>query len=432
MQARNWKPAILVALATLLLLGGIFAPPSRAQDIGNVGFRTVNQKIFFGQTTAITSPNSSTFPCTPTNGNPCVIPNLGQNVHVVTYQILTPCNTGFFMDLRLEATQDGITWFPISNDATDQNSGNIQGATSLGLTATGLYSGYRLNLVSISCDSGQSTGITATYNGTFSSTPTATDVFYQASPYRKLLVQNFPTTGSFTTSTVAANMGSTAGEIFVQCSTVASGASQACPATTVTVTSYVAFGSSVGGGGGGNPITSTLTYTVPSTNGAVVQLQSFPASSITFLFSSVGSAGVNLSAYYLPNPAPPSASVADPCASPGAVKQSAFANITTSTTTSIIAPLNQTLIFVCQIVAQLNSTSSSTILFEIGSGASCGTGTTVKTATYQNSTIASEMVTLGGGSASVFATPFSAYGVCAVTTAGTGPGIGVTISYVQQ
>ncbi len=424
------KPFLFSCVLSLLAL---CCPASlQAQDIGNVGFRTIVQKVFQGQSTAVATPANSSYPCLPTNGNPCTIPNFGQNVHAVAYQILTPCNTGFFMDLRIEATQDGITWFPISPDATDQNSGNIQGATSLGLSATGLYAGLRLNLVSISCDSGQSTGITATYTGTFSSNPPQADVFYQSSPVRKLLVQNLPTTGGFTTATVPALNGSTAGMVFVQCSTVASGASQGCPATTVQVNSYVAFGSSVGGGGGGNPNTSSLTYTVPSTNGAIIQLQSFPASSITFLFSTAGSAGVNLSAYYFPNLSPPSSSVADPCASPGAVKQSAFANITTATTTTIVPILNQTLIFVCQIVAQLNSTTASTILFEYGTGASCSTGTVVKTATYTNSTLVSAPVILGGGSASVFATPFSANGVCAVTTVGTSPTIPVTITYVQQ
>jgi hypothetical protein len=422
------KKLLLFSL-TMLLLGGILAPPARGQDIGNVGFRTVNQKIFVNQTTATTSPASSAFPCTPTNGSPCVIPNLGQNIHSVTYQIQTPCATGFFMDLRLEATQDGITWFPISNDATDQNSGNIQGATSLGLTAIGLYAGYRLNLVSLSCDSGQNTGITATYSGTFSSNPSANGVFYQSSPVRQLLLQNFPTTGTFPTSiTVPAVSGSTAGMLYVQCSVVASGASSACPASNVQVTSYIAFGSSIGGGGGGNPNTSSLSYSIPLTNGALINLQSYPASSITFGFTSAGTAGINMSAYYFPTPAPPSPFVADPCASPGAAKSSVnFLAAAAGTTSVIPVPANGTAItYVCFYQMGQNATVGS-YQWTSGTGAACGTNTVIKSGVIPVAN--SQPITAGPG-ATLFSVAAGS-GVC-LTTTGAGGTIGGIINYVQQ
>jgi len=123
-------------------------------------------------------------------------------------------------------------------------------------------------------------------------------------------------------------------------------------------------------------------------------------------------------------------SYVDPCAAPGVLKSHKFANITTSTTTQIIAVSGSTNIYICGIDVQLNSTTSSTILFEHGTGAAC-TGTVSDTATYSNGGLTSETIHMGFGAGTYYATGAS-QGVCAVTTVGTSPTISVDITMVQQ
>lgn len=123
--------------------------------------------------------------------------------------------------------------------------------------------------------------------------------------------------------------------------------------------------------------------------------------------------------------------VPDPCETSSTAKITAFANITTATTTSLVAPSGTTRVFVCEIVAQLNSTTASTILFEQGTGAACATAPAAMTATYTNSTLVSEAIPLGAGNGT-FLTTGPGGGFCAVTTVGTSPTIPVTITFVQQ
>ena len=123
--------------------------------------------------------------------------------------------------------------------------------------------------------------------------------------------------------------------------------------------------------------------------------------------------------------------VADPCQNPSAAKQSAFANITTATTTALVPVSGTKQVFVCEVVAQLNSTTASTVLFEQGTGTACAGTPTAKTPTFTNSTIVSEVVDLGSGTGAAF-TAAAGNGVCAVTTVGTSPTIPVFINFVQQ
>lgn len=126
----------------------------------------------------------------------------------------------------------------------------------------------------------------------------------------------------------------------------------------------------------------------------------------------------------------------DPCQNPGLLKSSAFVNITTATTTALVAVSGTTAVYVCQITAELsNSTTASTILFEQGTGATCAGAPTALTATYANATtvatVSSVPIVIGGGSAMAFKTAAS-NGLCAVTTVGTTPTIAVTVTFVQQ
>jgi hypothetical protein len=418
----------------------LFPASLHAQDVGNVGFRTISQPIFGAQTTAAVSPN--TFPgpginCAPTNGNPCPIPNAGQNIHAVTYSISSTCTTGFFMDMRLEATNNGSTWFAISADATDQNSGSVQGSTQAGITATGLYAGYRLNLVSIACLSGQTPAVTASYSGTFSAAPTPTDAFYQASIYRKLILQNQPTTNAATQPavTIGAPNGNTAGAFYISCFLAANGSTTSCPSgMTVTVTGFIAFGSSIGGGGGGNVVSKTFSYLINPTVSPVTQIFSVPAVSMTFSFAGAGTAGVSWSIYYLSNSTPSSNFVADPCASSGTIKQHTKANITTATTTTLVVGVPQQTIYVCGFLLNMVATASTTdtLLFEQGTSGTCATPAAIS-ATYSSGSLAAGAtnLTFGNAGATLLAASTGS-DVCALTTVGTTPAIALDFTYVQQ
>jgi hypothetical protein len=432
---KKFRAISLITMAALLL-GGIFASPASAQFIGYSSPQTVNQKVFGAQTTAAVSPASSPFPCTAINGTPCGIPNLGQSIHSVTYTIANPCTTGFFMDMRIEATNDGSTWFAISEDATDQNSGLVQGSSVGGLTAVGSYAGYRLNLVSIACSSGQVPAITAFYSGTSTSNPTNVGAFYQSSPYRKVIIQNLATTAAGATPAVTINApnGNTAGALYVSCFIAASGATTSCPAAmTVTVTGFIAFGSSIGGGGGGNIAAGTNIYGINPTVLPVTQIFSVPAVSMTFSFGGAGTAGVNWSIYYFSNSTPTSSFVADPCASSGSVKKSVFLNITTGSTTGLVLGVVQQTVFVCEFdFNMVATTAADTVKLVQGAGASCTTPSDISP-TYSSGVMTNGSLTstIGNAGATVYAA-VTGQSVCATTAVGTGPTIAVHIVYVQQ
>lgn len=127
------------------------------------------------------------------------------------------------------------------------------------------------------------------------------------------------------------------------------------------------------------------------------------------------------------------AGASDPCQDVSAIKQSSFANITTATSTPMVAASGSTIVYVCSVLFALQSTTTAnTILFNSGTGGLC-TSPTVQTATYSNPPGVANIATfnLGGGGATVFK---SAAGqtVCALTSVGSTPLIGVSMSYVQQ
>jgi hypothetical protein len=122
---------------------------------------------------------------------------------------------------------------------------------------------------------------------------------------------------------------------------------------------------------------------------------------------------------------------ADPCNNSGAAKLSAFANITTATTTQLVALVTGKQIFVCGSETDISSTTASTLIYEYGTGASCGTGTTVLSHTITNSTLVNAGRHLGS-SGSAWITAPAGNALCVLTTVGTTPTIGVTVTYVQQ
>jgi hypothetical protein len=125
---------------------------------------------------------------------------------------------------------------------------------------------------------------------------------------------------------------------------------------------------------------------------------------------------------------------ADPCQASGVPKLHAFANITTATTTALVAVSGSTTVFVCEIDFELASTTSAdTVLFEQGTGVACASSPVALTSTYTNSaaTFVDVFHHIGGGSSTNFKTAAS-NGLCAVSTVGSTPTISVDVEYVQQ
>lgn len=126
------------------------------------------------------------------------------------------------------------------------------------------------------------------------------------------------------------------------------------------------------------------------------------------------------------------AGASDPCEDVSAIKLSAFANITTATTTALVAPSGTTNIYVCSYqVSSFSTTTTNTVILENGTGAACATSPTALTPTYSNSTFTAPIIWHEGPGATLFATGTS-QGLCALTTVGSTPVISVKISYVQQ
>lgn len=116
----------------------------------------------------------------------------------------------------------------------------------------------------------------------------------------------------------------------------------------------------------------------------------------------------------------------DPCMDPNVVKASAVVNIASATTTQIVALASGNFINVCAWALTVAGTAPS-YQFEYGTGASCGTGTTVLTGTFLP-TVGS--FTAINGDVSLFRT--AASNALCIVSAGTGPSIQGVVTYVQQ
>lgn len=133
-------------------------------------------------------------------------------------------------------------------------------------------------------------------------------------------------------------------------------------------------------------------------------------------------------------PAPTNALVAiDPCQTSAIVKQSVAVNISSATTTQVVALSAGKQVFVCgySITVLGLITTAGSVQFEYGTGSSCGTGTTVLTGTMQGQAVAGQTLLLvpsGGGT--IFST-IASNALCLVTT-GTAPQFQGYITFVQQ
>lgn len=123
---------------------------------------------------------------------------------------------------------------------------------------------------------------------------------------------------------------------------------------------------------------------------------------------------------------------ADPCSY--AVKSSASINISSATTTQLVAISGSTAIYVCGFTVTINQiiTTANTIQFEYGTSTNC-TGVNKLTGLFGAGGITAGLpiaVTYGYGTGTIFTAPAS-NGLCALT-AGTTPNIQGVLTYVQQ
>lgn len=143
-----------------------------------------------------------------------------------------------------------------------------------------------------------------------------------------------------------------------------------------------------------------------------------------------GSAGT----FGAPSTSVTSVQTLDPCSY--AAKLSAVINITTATTTAIVAPVGPASVFVCGFVVSIapSAVTADTLLFESGSGVACAATIVALTGTFGNGDLTTSApplpISYGGAGATVFRSP-SGYGICALT-AGTAVNVQGVLTYVQQ
>jgi hypothetical protein len=119
----------------------------------------------------------------------------------------------------------------------------------------------------------------------------------------------------------------------------------------------------------------------------------------------------------------------DPCASPAVDKSSFSVAISSATTVAVQAGSSGKRVYVCAFTVTYTSGTSPTIQFEVGTGGTCGTGTTVKTGVMAIPATAGQGLVAGAGH-----TLFSgsaAQDMCIVSS-GTTPTYNGWVTFVQM
>jgi hypothetical protein len=130
--------------------------------------------------------------------------------------------------------------------------------------------------------------------------------------------------------------------------------------------------------------------------------------------------------------ATPTAAV-DPCFG-NTQKSSAFLNLTTATTSTIVGLTANTAIYVCSyVIVMSGTTAADTVAFVVGTGVNCVTSPTTISATFNSGILTQGATTIAsssGAGQALVATLNRA--LCVTSTVGTSPNINVQITYVQQ
>ncbi len=254
----------LLSLGTLFFLTTACAPRrAQAQFIGYTSPQTVQ----------IVALNAVNAPTTAT------VPNIGQNMHFLSY---TRSGTVNIFALRLEGSNDGTNFFPISDDAFDV-------PISAGVIyAVGYYPVVRVNLLAIV---GGGT-ITASYSGTSGSSSPPTGNTYTTGLQSRKLVFSRASQGTTASATILTPYNSSGGSVFISSTQGAN-----FPAG-----STINVGTVIANSGLNFPLPSTSLTGVSS---ALLPVAFDPSSSVTVTYTSGGASANDFSVWYLFTPTGP-------------------------------------------------------------------------------------------------------------------------------
>jgi hypothetical protein len=267
-------------VSAILSIAGLCFPAAIRGQVTYTSPQTSIQSVFSSQTTPTVTPNSSSTNCVPTNGNPCALPQLGQNIHFLTYT-----TTGAISELliRLEGSLDGVRFFPIGDDA-----GDISGTIGISgaVCATGEYPVVRANLVRILGGG----SLTASYSGTSGTSGCPIGGYNQGLQLRKSVFVN-ASAGTTQSAFISAPFGSMQGYLIL----IPTSAPRTFPAgSTLNVSTLL--GSSVVSTVNGLPISAgaifSQAFAVPAGAGDTLQVD----------FVSGGASAVTFSLFYLFSP----------------------------------------------------------------------------------------------------------------------------------
>lgn len=374
----------LVATLAILLL---FVFPARAQFTGF----SVPQPIS-------TTPFPAGTACTGAQ-QVALVPNLGQTEHFLT---VTTSGVVAFRG-TVQGSHDGAAFNDVSDVLT------ASGSTSMG-------QGYfPVIQVSVTCAAASGT-FGARYSGE-ATAPAMQIAAMQSAQLDKTLAVAAPSNATFTTQTIRTPFGTSGGGIYFTYSAAGPSGSTlnvGCSTLSIAAASSVAS----------FPLTTVSTtqfFTVPL----------LPCDFVTIVYTSGGASATTFTASYVFNNQ--TITGGDPCQGATAAKSAVAINVSAAGTTQIVAPLPGHIVYVCGFNFTLSGTTTPTLQFITGTGATCGTGTLTPTGAMlgnNSTTNASATIDSGGGGYTVFKGA-TGQGVCPVA-AGTAPSAQGLLTFIQQ
>ena len=306
-------------------LFALTATAAHAQFIGYTAPQTNNVLAMNAVTVPSATPSGAGVQqCPAPAAGSCQIPNLGQTWHVLTY--MTTSNVP--IDIRIEGSNDGAVWFPISADATSFPSGALCGF--------GSYAALRINLLnitgSITVNYSGSSGISTCPLGVYNPAQQQTEIVYSNSGVGITEAHNIPLPYA-----------NTYGQLYISNATGALNA-----ALTI---------SSIDPAGG----KSLFVYSLPSGGGSTqVPLPQSPATQlqISYTRTSGSTTGLNVAVVFYPPPQDQGSPALD---------------ITTATNAAVKASAPGTLFSL--VINQVGSSGATAAIYDgnIGGGACTGT-----------------------------------------------------------
>jgi len=377
-----------VKILTLLLYCGIIATPA-----------------MMAQGIAYTAPQGYTaFPftntaCTGSAQNSATLTNNNQTEHFLTL------TTSGVLAIRatVQGSHDGVTWNDISDVAT-QNASTVMGQGY-----------YPLNRVSVTCATAAGT-FTVQYSGE-ATAPAPQIGAMQSAQIDKTLAVGVAANANFQTQTIRAPFGNSGGGIYFSFpATGPAGSTLNVGCTTLALSATPFF------------VASFPLATAAGTQFFPVPL--LPCDFVTVFYNSGGASATTFTSSYVFNPL--TITGGDPCQGATAPKSSVAINISSATTTQLVALVAGHKIYVCGYDFTISGTTSPTALLEFGTGAACAVGTTALSGAWlgANTTTNLAVHVLAGGGYSVTSVP-SGQALCMVS-GGTAPSIQGILTFIQQ